>query len=288
MPACSAKCLSGPSFDVVGLDEDPKELENKLVNNVFVALDDPSGLTAKSLSLIKRAVTGGKMQRRNLYTTAQQIEMPYIADIAMTTVSQPFHNEEETNRQLCITLAQREGGNRSERELLREVTARRSMFLWEMVGTITDVLEALEENKDYSGTVPMRLAGFAILFIKIMRHEAQDPDEGEALARSILDRWKTEQESSIFANDDLAEALQKWMASPKFIPGRQYTAGDLLEQLSSHWKGRPYWSDSSLRLGLKLKVSEGSFERVFGLVITTDPHAKTNLYAFNPPDRLPF
>ena len=148
------KMLIGSSFDVVGLDEDPKELENKLINNVFVALDDPSGLTAKSLSLIKRAVTGGKMQRRNLYTTAQQIEMPYIADIAMTTVSRPFHNEEETNRQLCITLAQREGGNRSERELLREVTARRSMFLWEMVGTIIDALEALEESKDYSGTVP--------------------------------------------------------------------------------------------------------------------------------------
>jgi hypothetical protein len=282
------KMLIGSSFDVVGLDEDPKELENKLVNNVFVALDDPSGLTAKSLSLIKRAATGGKMQRRNLFTTAQQIEMPYIADIAMTTVSQPFHNEEETNRQLCITLAQREGGNRSERELLREVTARRSVFLWEMVGTITDVLEALEENKDYSGTVPMRLAGFAILFIKIMRHEASNPDEGEELARNILDRWKSEQESSIFANDDLAEALQKWMASAKFIPGRQYTAGDMLEELASHWKGHPYWSDSSLRLGLKLKVSEGSFQRVFGLVITTDSHAKTNQYAFNPPDTLPF
>jgi hypothetical protein len=282
------KMLIGSSFDVVGLDEDPKELENKLVNNVFVALDDPSGLTAKSLSLIKRAVTGGKMQRRNLYTTAQQIEMPYIADIAMTTVSQPFHNEEETNRQLCITLAQREGGNRSERELLREVTARRSEFLWEMVGTISDVLEALDENKDYNGTVPMRLAGFAILFIKIMRHEARIPNEGEALARSILDRWKMEQESSIFANDDLAEALQKWMETKGFRPGQPYTAGDLLQNLALHWRGRPYWSDSSLRLGLKLKVSEGSFERVFGLVITTDSHAKTNLYAFNPPGTLPF
>jgi hypothetical protein len=220
------KMLMGSSFDVVGLDEDAQELENKLVNNVFVALDDPSGLTAKSLSLIKRAVTGGKMQRRNLYTTAQQIEMPYIADIAMTTVSQPFHNEEETNRQLCITLAQREGGNRSERELLREVTARRSEFLWEMVGTISDVLEALDENKDYNGTVPMRLAGFAILFIKIMRHEARIPNEGEALARSILDRWKMEQESSIFANDDLAEALQKWMETNGFRPGQPYTAGN--------------------------------------------------------------
>jgi len=272
------KMLIGFSFDVVGLDEDPKELENKLVNNVFVALDDPSGLTAKSLSLIKRAVTGGKMQRRNLYTTAQQIEMPYIADIAMTTVSQPFHNEEETNRQLCITLAQREGGNRSERELLREVTARRSEFLWEIVGTISDVLEALDENKDYNGTVHMRLAGFAILFIKIMRHEARIPNEGEALARSILDRWKMEQESSIFANDDLAEAIQKWMETEGFRAGQPYTAGDLLQKLALHWRGRPYWSDSSLRLGLKLKVSEGSFERVFGLVITTDSHAKTNLY----------
>ena len=48
------KMLIGSGFDVVGLDEDAKELENKLVNDTFVALDDPSGLTAKSLSLIKR------------------------------------------------------------------------------------------------------------------------------------------------------------------------------------------------------------------------------------------
>jgi hypothetical protein len=214
--------------------------------------------------------------------------MPYIADIAMTTVSQPFHNEEETNRQLCITLAKRESGNRSERDLLKEVTACRSRFLWEMVGTIMEVLTALEESKEYSGTVTMRLAGFAILFIKIMRHEAASPAEGEVLARSILDRWKMEQESSIFENDDLAETLEKWMATNSFHPGEGYTAGALLKSLESHLTGRPYWSESSLRLGLKLKVSEGSYERVFGLVITTDSHTKTNLYAFNPVDRLPF
>ena len=282
------RMLIGSGFDVVGLDEDPKELENKLVNNTFVALDDPSGLTAKTLSLIKRAVTGGKMQRRNLYTTAQQIEMPYVADIAMTTVDQPFHNEEEVNRQLTITLAKREGGNRSELELLKEVTARRPMFLWEIVGTIQVVLEALDDDKNYNGTVAMRLAGFAILFIKIMRHEARTADEGETLARDILNRWKMEQEGSIFANDDLAEALQKWMASGKFSAGQRYTAGDLLLHLAPHWRGRPYWSDSSLRLGLKLKVSEGSFEHAFGLVISTDSHAKTNVYAFNPPGELPF
>jgi hypothetical protein len=282
------KMLQGSGFEVVGLDEDTKELENKLVNNTFVALDDPSGLTAKSLSLIKRAVTGGKMQRRNLYTTAQQIEMPYIAAIAMTTVSQPFHNEEETNRQLCITLAKRVGGYRSEDELLKEVMAGRDLFLWEMVGTITEVLEALEEDKTYTGTVSMRLAGFAILFIKIMRHEARTPEEGEELARSILDRWKMEQESSIFANDDLAEALQKWMTTAGFHAGEQYTAGDLLQYLAPHWRGRPYWSDSSLRLGLKLKASEGSFEHMFGLVVSTDAHTKANRYAFNPSDVVPF
>jgi hypothetical protein len=214
--------------------------------------------------------------------------MPYIADIAMTTVSQPFHNEEETNRQLCITLAQRETGNRSERDLLREVTAHRSMFLWEMVGTISEVLAALEENKDYNGTVTMRLAGFAILFIKIMRHEAPSPEEGELLARKILDNWKSEQENSIFSNDDLAEALEKWMATKTVHPSERYTAGDLLQALAPHWRGRPYWSESSSRLGLKLKGSEGSYERAFGLVITTDTHTKTNLYAFNPVDRLPF
>ena len=78
------------------------------------------------------------------------------------------------------------------------------------------------------------------------------------------------------------------METKGFRPGQPYTAEDLLQNLALHWRGRPYWSDSSLRLGLKLKVSEGTFERVFGLVITTDSHAKTNLYAFNPPGTFPF
>jgi hypothetical protein len=121
-----------------------------------------------------------------------------------------------------------------------------------------------------------------------MRHETGTPEAGEALARGILDRWKIEQESSIFANDDLAEALQKWMATRGFHPGEQYTAGDLLQNLAPHWRGRPYWSDSSLRLGLKLKTSEGSFQRVFGLLITTDNHTKANRYRFHPPDTFPF
>ena len=37
------KMLQGSHFEVVGLDDDPRELENKLVNNTFVALDDLAG-----------------------------------------------------------------------------------------------------------------------------------------------------------------------------------------------------------------------------------------------------
>ena len=277
------KMLIGSNFDVVGLDEDLKELENKLVNNVYVALDDPGTIDAKALSLIKRATSGGKMQRRNLYTTAGQVELPYIADLAMTCVSQPFYNLEETNRQLANTLGKREAGNRSERDLLKEIQAQRNMFLWEMTGTIINVLEAIDEAKGYQGTTPLRLAGFALLFIKILMHEAASPEEGELLAREILRKWKLMQETSIFQGDDLAEALHSLTRSSKFVPGKRYTSSDLLGLLRDHYNGRPYWAESALRLGKKLKVSEGSYTNVFGLVISENRRTHGNLYSFTPP-----
>jgi hypothetical protein len=85
------KLLQGDSFEVSSAMEDLKEIENQLVNNAFVVFDDLKRPDGNIRAMFRRAVTGGQMQRRELYSTNKQVTMPYVA-----TVSFPHQSSRST------------------------------------------------------------------------------------------------------------------------------------------------------------------------------------------------
>lgn len=181
--------------------------------------------------------------------------------------------------QLCFTLLPRKG-HTDEKVLLKTLLHNRDVFACEMVARIQLVLSALAAQQDYEPSVNMRLAGFATLLIKLMR---QGDDLGEAEAYALLGDWKQEQVASVFANNDLVEALTLWMRSNTFRPREELAAGELLNRLKPYISGQPKWGTSPFLLGRMLSRSANAFRNQFGLGQREDKHLKYNVYWFNPP-----
>jgi hypothetical protein len=276
------KLLQGDSFEVSSASEDQKEIENQLVNNAFVVFDDLKRLDQSIRAMLRRAVTGGQMQRRELYSTSKQITMPYIATVAFSSSEQPFHDGEDVNRQISFTVAERpEGSNIDERALISKLLKMRPWFLSHMACRVQTVLRALHAEKDSVVHVPMRLAGTATLLVKLMRF--CNPVAGEEEARSLLDSWKLDQEQSGLADNDLAEALSLWIKADDFPAGKELTAGEILQKLQRYISGKPNWATTSWHLSTKLRQSSGAYGKVFGMETHPDPHLKYRVFSFNPP-----
>lgn len=277
------RLLVGRGFEVSDLSGDKKELETVLVNRPFVVFDDVAGVSKEVLAIVKKAVTGGTMQRRELYTTSRLAEEPYRAHIAVTSVTSPFHGTEETNRMLVLTLTNRNAFT-SEKETLRTVDMHRGSFLAEMVARVQFVLRALDKVPHLAmKTMPIRLAGFATLFTQLY---AATTDKGAEKALDILTRWGKEQEGQVLYDNDLADAIRAFIKSPEFTLNDTLVASQLLDRLKKYMSGKPYWSESAERLAHALIRSEVSFKSQFGLTITSDSHTKTRVYSFAPPFEL--
>ncbi len=256
--------LHGEHFQVSSAISDEKEVENQLVNNAFVVFDDADALSAKVLALLRRAVTGGKMQRRELYSTSRQVELPYIATVAVTSSKQPFHNEEDLNRQITFTIKKRAGGNVDEEALIKQLFAARTFFMNSMIVRVKLVIRAIEVGKnDPQVRVPNRLAGVATLIINMMK--LPDALTGEEEARLLLENWKRDQESSVMSNNDLAESLIAWMCKGKFTAGEELTAGELLDRLTPYVSGKPNWAESGWHLSNRLLQVTSAFEHELGM-----------------------
>jgi len=64
------RLIYGKQFEVTSLDTDEAQFENAIVNNSFLVLDDVKRSTNPAiLGMIRRAVTGGRCNRRELYST---------------------------------------------------------------------------------------------------------------------------------------------------------------------------------------------------------------------------
>jgi hypothetical protein len=278
------KLLQGDSFEVSSATEDLKEIENQLVNNAFVVFDDLKILPPNIRAMFRRAVTGGQMQRRELYSTNRQVTMPYIATVSFSSSEQPFHDEEDVNRQISFTIAARPAGEFvDERALIDNLLKKRPWFLSHMVCRIQTVLQALHAEKGNVVQVPMRLAGTATLLVKLMR--SCNPLAGEDEARTLLASWKLDQEQAVFANDDLAEALSSWMKGDDFTAGEDLTASEILKKLQRYITGKPYWAQGAWHLSTKLVQSSGPYGKEFGMATRIGGHIKYRVFSFTPPSK---
>jgi hypothetical protein len=275
------RTIVSPAFNVIPLSEDPKEFENILVNNELAFFDNVDYVHPKIKSLICQASTGILIKRRELFTTTGEISVMSKATLGFSSLTDILSTGEQANRAIQIRLLERlDGTYISETALMEQFGKKRTALLSEILVRANMVLEALEAQASYVPRVKSRLADFASIILKVARHEGW-----HALALEILEAWDADQHDAALNNDDLSEALTKWMSQSDWKP-RTMFAGELNDALRSLGYGSDSsWKSSPRALSTKLDKTQASYKLRFGLVIDIDKHTKTSTFTFNPPEK---
>jgi hypothetical protein len=257
------RLIYGPAFDVTGMATAPDQFENALVNNSFLVLDDVKHTTDPAiLGMIRRAVTGGKCVRRELYSTFGQVSEPYRATIAMTGSEEVFTGSDEmSNRELIVFAKQRED-YQDEMELLKRIDANRNKLMAEMMVRLQCVIIAVKAQANFKPTVRLRMASFSTFLLRVARHW----DWGDA-ALQLLDKWQEEQQGAVL-DASIVEVLNLWLAEPGLEEGKRYSAGELHQQMvlasQRHGLSVPWWFSKGPALIRALRNGLHAYRRHFG------------------------
>jgi hypothetical protein len=276
------RIIYGRKFEVTGMDEE--QFENALVNNAFLVLDDVKSTSNKAiLGKIRLACTGGSAKRRELYSTFGQIEMPYLAAVALSCSDEPFTaSDEMSNRSLILRVKQREDYI-AEDILLRRIDRARSLLLSEMMVRIQNVIIAVDAQANFEPKVKMRMASFATLILRVGRHF-----EWTELAEATLESWREEQEGASMDNTIIA-VLDAWMSEESW-KSEELSSGELYQKLSraaSFLGITPWWQGKENWLIRNLVGAARAYRNRYGFSFTkrTSGH-KPARYSFKPKDEV--
>jgi hypothetical protein len=221
------RLLLGPAFMVRALPVDIKEFENQIINEYLVAYDNVGHVPAAIKDRLCQAVTGIEVVRRELYTTAKEARFKSRATIALSAIAPPLPELEHANRTVSINFTERsEATYIAKEELFKVVDRNRDELVLDLLRRMTLVLEALQAQRDYVPRVSVRLASIATFILRVARHE-----NWEERAKRLLDAWSGEQLADALDEDDVSEAISRWMSRATWVPGQWMTATMLNEVL---------------------------------------------------------
>lgn len=218
------KVLFGARFDVMPLSADPRDFDAAITNEALVAVDNADNKSKWLEDKLAVAATGGKIRRRNYFTTNDLVEFPITAFLAITSRTPHFTREDVAER-LLLMFVNRLENFVSEAVLLAEIDENRNLIMSEVLGRLQAVVRALKQEKDAVFRTPFRMADFASFVLKIAHAQGW----GEEM-ESILGRMASEQCSFTASSDPVIAAIEVWLQKPE-NDGRELSSVALLSEL---------------------------------------------------------
>lgn len=291
-PGCGKTILSqkagwlilGSKFEVSILSAKREDMETLLTSDVLVVLDnlDEPALIRKHTALLCQAVTGGKVNRRQLYTDHTKLSYPLIASLICTSIDLGWVRDTIADRSLIIRLAPRikDEQNNPDIQFRHEALANRDALMTEVLGRCRNILLALEAQASYNPPHVIRLHDFSGFLMRCAVHEGW-ADTGLAILRGLAGIQHEEAD----ANNPIHDVIRQ------YIGNYHEKCGD---RLSTTALGKRFQVASD-ELGLDLKFEWGAYgtrgvitkqfsalERRFGLRREPDPHTNAKRYWFEP------
>jgi hypothetical protein len=278
------RLVLGPKFKPVTSPSDKAAFENLLVNNPYVAIDNPGRLDPDIRDTICAAATGLVIKKRELYTNTGEITLSAQATVAIASITSVLRETEHANRSIVTTFKKREGykiGN----EILRALDDQRDTIMSEIIHRIHMILIALDAQKEYTPTVPTRLSDVATYLLRVARHEGW-----EEIAEALLDAWINEQLSSAMADDDIGQLIvnilrqshfaPRWMSAEKFRAALLGAAA-LAQTPTGSWSRKEAKALSTI-----LQKNLAAYAFRYGLESVKDEHTGNQRYKLNPAPKL--
>jgi hypothetical protein len=218
--------LQGQTFNVASLTEDSKDFDAAVTNSPFVVIDNADSKASWLNDKLAVAATGGKVRKRELYTTNKLVDFPIKSFIAITARTPQFRREDVAERLLIMRVG-RIKNFRSEQAMARQVMKNRERIMSEVVGHLQEVVKALSQAGEEAEVVAFRMADFADFSIKVARYAGVN-----GKVKSIFEKLTTEQALFTLEGEPLIDLLFLWLGK-KGNSGREVTAQELCNELAA-------------------------------------------------------
>jgi hypothetical protein len=277
------RVIIGSDFDVSPFPKNPDDLKLLAVTRGFLALDE-SNLTKEHEELLNTITTGGKDERRELYTTDKMRRKPFQARVAMTGNVSETKQESTSSRVLAVDVAKSNLAEpyRSDADVAEDLKRYRNAIWTEIVTRCKNILMRLDmaEKTGRITHVGHRMSGFTLWYLNTAKQEGW-----EDLARSDIEAVAVRQRRQVTeANDDFLSVIESF----------QQVCGDGM------WRTAAIWAktltafvnenDRELRSAVartryvqfKFKALETTLRVKYGMETRDDKHNNRREYSFKP------
>ncbi|MDE6435223.1 MAG: hypothetical protein K2L07_13450 [Lachnospiraceae bacterium] len=207
------RLIDPKTIDLIGIPHKADDLELRLSNSYFVALDNLSYVSRSISDILARAITGGSITKRELYENTKEVCFNIKCVLALNSVSMIFKEPDILDRMFIISLARfKSSKNRSEAEIWKEFEEDIPAIL----GCCFKCLAiALNDKEPIPPVDKIRLADYHDCCIRIGKVLGYSPEEVTRLL--FMNQKRVSQES---VNESIAaQCLIEFMEERDFYVG---------------------------------------------------------------------
>jgi hypothetical protein len=258
------KSLIDPSVtDSMDLGRDPAALAQVLDQNAIPCFDNLTRIAQPAADMLCRAVTGGALSKRELYTDSENVIFTFKRAPIVTGINIPTYAPDLLNRMLLIELQDiRPDRRRDEREFWGQFESVKARLFGAVLDAIAGILG--HRDKVCLARSP-RMADFARLACAYAEHSGLGANSMVAI---ITDNAHRQVQEAI-ESEPLAVALREFVRAEQSWEG---TASELLQRLNNWNAGtdadldfppiREGWPKSERSLGRKLRALQSTLAHV--------------------------
>jgi len=231
------KLVMGSKNDLTTLTTDKRDYDTMVTNDLLVGLDNvdqlPNGAEWFFDSLATTA-TGGTNKRRQYHTLAQQITLPIVAAVMVSSRTASFARPDVAERTLPIFVRPFEDAEReADSLLLAQLPLRRNQALSWMAYHAVNVLD---RRRSAPKGLPARFQDFAQVVWAYCVTIGQ-----ENAVRGILTAWRSAQSLSVGDADPLMRAIVEYMNEDSTGMGLcDLSAKELVQKLQAAGADMPF------------------------------------------------
>lgn len=231
------KLVMGPNQDLTTITTDKRDYDTMVTNDLLVGLDNvdqlPNGAEWFFDSLATTA-TGGMNKRRQYHTLAQQVNLPIVAAVMVSSRTASFARPDVAERTLPIFVRPFEDTEReTDSSLLGELPQRRDAVLSWMAYHAVNVM-------DRRGHAPKGLPARFQDFAQIVWAYCVSTDQEDQVI-PILKAWRSAQSLSVGDADPLMRAIVEYLSDNAMGTGLQdLSAKELVSTLEKAGYDLPF------------------------------------------------
>ena len=249
----------------------------------FVAFDDWDDVSKPVESAFKQFSTGGRSKRRELYTTADVVELSCDAIVMITSNGNPLKQPGSARRFFMIPVAPRQRKTGDEvyqsmgEHILPELMKNRHDVWLGLLGDLAACVVALNHSRSDTRT-SLSMADFGTFLQRIAQYEGWG-----AHARELVLGLERRQEQQAADNEDLLAVFEELLRKKAGLQQKALTAKDWATHLQEVVPAYDAKLKAKVNVGYVSQVLtrfRDLYERRLGMQVVMDAHRKINSYAF--------